>query len=177
MSKWVFFLIFVVAQFYLEGLWAKDSGRFEKNMKPEFLIGESDLKYFGLKVYHIELWSERVQFSYAQKSAIIISYNMNFAKDDLVKRSILEIERNHILAASEREFYQQELLKVFNSVKKGDKKTAIFLPNQGVEIYHNDQFVGKISDLKLARFFVDIWLDERSSFAEVTKKLLGKSGN
>ncbi len=177
MPKRLFFLILILAQFHLESMWAKDPIRFEKNTKPDFLIGESDLKYFGLKIYHIELWSEKAQFSYAQKSAIIISYNMNFAKDDLVKRSILEIERNHVLEASEREFYRQELLKVFNSVKRGDKKIALFLPNQGVEIYHNNQFVGKIFDLKLARLFIDIWLDERGSFADVTRKLLGKSEN
>lgn len=139
------------------------------------LIGESDLRYFGFKIYHIKLLGEKEQFSYDQKFAINITYNMNFAKEDLAKRSIQEIAKLHDLNDSQKKDYYQKLLKVFTSVKKGDQKIALFLPQKGVKLYHNDNFVGEINDIELARLFVDIWLDERSSFPSVTKKLLNKN--
>ena len=51
---------------------------------------------------------------------------------------------------------------------------ALFVPNQGVEMFYNGKLNGKISDQKLARLFVDIWLDERGSYPKVTRKILGK---
>lgn len=146
----------------------------KKNLIPAFLIGDSDLNFLGLKVYHIALWSEEARFSYDKKFAIRILYDMNFSKEDLVKRSIDEIERLHALSAKEKAEYLASLEKIFNPIKKGDEKVALFIPQQGVSLFHEGNLVGRISDLKLARLFVDIWLDERGSYPKITKKILGK---
>lgn len=145
-----------------------------QTLKSDNLIGATELKYFGFKVYDIDLWCEKPQFSYQEKFAIHIRYNMNFSREDLAKRSLEEITRLHNLRDSEQKDYFQKLLKIFANVKKGDEKVAIFIPQTGVEMFYNNQLIGKISDPKLARLFVDIWLDERGSFPHVTKKLLGK---
>lgn len=143
--------------------------------KSDNLIGKSELKFLGLKVYDIDLWCEKPQFSYEEKFAIHIRYNMNFNKEDLAKRSIEEIERIHVLSESDKKNYYQNLLQIFANVKKGDEKLAVFIPQKGVEMFFNNKIIGKISDPKLARLFVDIWLDERGSYPQVTKKLLGKN--
>ncbi len=174
MKKQIFTFLFVT---FLSGeLCAANTPQaITQNLKPNFLIGESDLKYFGFKVYRAELWCEKAQFSYDKKFAIHLTYNMNFAKEDLARRSIEEIEKLHILGDLEKKNYYQQLLKIFANVKKGDEKVALFLPQKGVEMYYNNKLIGKINDLKLARLFVDIWLDKRGSFPQVTKKLLGKN--
>ncbi len=165
----------MVLLFSSQSIRAKEaSPTIEKNLAPAFLIGDSDLRFLGLKVYHIALWSEEAQFSYDKKFAIQILYDMNFSKEDLVKRSIDEIERLHVLSAKEKAEYLASLEKIFNSVKKGEEKVALFTPKQGVSLFHEGNLVGRISDLKLARLFVDIWLDERGSYPKVTKKILGK---
>ncbi|MBU6140009.1 MAG: chalcone isomerase family protein [Proteobacteria bacterium] len=153
---------------------AEMSSTVSQNLEPAYLIGDSDLNFLGLKVYHLALWSEAQKFSYDKKFAIQIRYNMNFSKEDLAKKSIEEIERLHVLSAQDKENFLAELKKIFSSVKKGDEKVAIFTPNQGVEMFYNGKLNGKISDQKLARLFVDIWLDERGSYPKVTKKILGK---
>lgn len=146
-----------------------------KNIENAKLIGESDLKFLGLKVYHISLWSADANFSYDKKFAIQIRYNMNFNKEELAQRSVDEIERLHALSESEKKSYYEKFLEIFASVKKGDEKVALFVPNQGVMMFYNNQLQGQISDKKLARLFVDIWLDERGSYPQVTKKVLGKN--
>jgi hypothetical protein len=139
------------------------------------LIGSAKLRFLGKKVYDIALWSEDGKFSYDKKFAIHIKYNMNFTREDLAERSISEIKKLHELTAEEEKNYINQLTKIFDSVKKGDEKVAIFIPSKGVMLFHNDKLSGTISDLKFARFFVDIWLDENGSYPKITKKLLGKN--
>ena len=145
-----------------------------KNFQTPFLIGSSRLNFIGFKVYDIALWSEDKNFSYNKKFAIFIRYDMNFSKEDLAKKSIEEIERLHVLSSEERKNYLMQLTKIFSSVKKGDEKLAIFSPNQGVEMFYNNNSTGKLTNPKLAKLFVDIWLDEKGSYPKVTREILGK---
>lgn len=146
----------------------------QKNLSAYNLIGESPLKFMGLKVYDIALWSENKNFSYDNKFAVHIKYNMNFTKENLAERSIDEIEETHELSSRERREYLETLNKIFVNIKKGDEKVALFNPRDGVSLFYNNQKIGEISNLKFARLFIDIWLDEKGSYPKVTKKLLGK---
>lgn len=177
MKSAVIFLLFICT--FLNSAFAKNnlnqpSKALEQNFSQQFLIGSSDLKFLGFEVYQISLWSEKPDFSYEKKFAIQICYNMSFSKEDLVQRSIEEIKRLHHLADSEESLYRAELNKSLRSVKKGDIKNAVFTPAKGVEIFLNNISIGKINDKKLARLFIDIWLDEKGSYPEVTRKILGK---
>jgi hypothetical protein len=145
-----------------------------KKIENPFLIGSSSLHFIGFKVYDIALWSENKNFSYDKKFAIFIRYNMNFSKEDLAKKSIEEIERLHVLSDEKRKNYLTQLAKIFRSVKKSDEKVALFLPNQGVEVFCNGNLSGKITDPEFAKLFVNIWLDEKSSYPKVTRDILGK---
>jgi len=147
---------------------------FPNSVEKKFLIGSATLKFLRMKVYDISLWSVEPKFSYSKPFAIQIKYNLNFSSQDLVKRSIAEIERLHELTGEEKKSYAKDLAIIFRSVKKGDEKLAIFSPEKGVKMLYNNELTGVISDPKLARLFVDIWLDERGSYPEVTRKLLGK---
>lgn len=144
------------------------------NLNPSFLIGSSELRFWGLKVYQIFLWSELKKFSYNKKFAIQINYNMAFSSEDLAKRSVHEIKRNHSLSEQEEKSYYWQLKQIFTSVKSGDQKVALFIPDNGLLMFSNSNLNGRISDPKLARLFVDIWLNENSSYPEVTRKILGK---
>ena len=145
-----------------------------KSFERSFLVGSATLEFLGIKVYDISLWSEGVGFSYDKSFAIRIKYNMNFSSEDLAQSSITEIKRLHELSKQEESSYLESLKTIFRSVRKGDEKIAVFIPSQGVIMFHNDEPTGKISDPKLSRLFVDIWLDERSSYPKVTRAILGK---
>jgi hypothetical protein len=181
MKKLIFSAIFIAISFFplqskasIDQLAIKAPQTLKENFTQQFLIGSSELKFLGFKVYQISLWSEATNFSYNKKFAIQITYSMSFSKEDLVQRSIDEIKKLHTLKDSEEKFYFEELNKSLNSVKKGDEKIALFTPNKGVLIFLNQNLVGKIQDKKLAKLFVDIWLDENGSYPEVTRKILGK---
>lgn len=142
------------------------------------LIGEYNLKVIGLNVYNIKLWSQNKKFSYDNKFAIEINYKMNFSRDNLVKRTIEEIKRiQNITDQNQLIVYHREFMKIFLDVKKGDCKVAIFTPQKGVELFFNHKSVGKITEPKLARYFVDIWLSKNSSYPKMTKTILGESND
>lgn len=146
----------------------------QKNLSAYNLIGSAETKFLGLKVYDVALWSESKQLSYDNRFAIHIKYNMGFTKENLAERSIDEIENLHELSSKERREYLETLERIFVNIKKGDEKVALFDPKNGVMLFYNNQKIGEISNLKFARYFVDIWLDEKGSYPKVTKKLLGK---
>ncbi len=139
-----------------------------------FLVGSEKLKFLGMKVYNISLWSEVPEFSYEEPFAIHIKYNMSFSREDLVQKSIIEIEKLHKLNREEKIIYKESLNKTLCPVKKGDEKVAIFIPSKGVKMFHNNELTGIISDPKFSRLFIDIWLDERGSYPKITKKIKGK---
>jgi hypothetical protein len=169
--KIFFFLIFLSSQ----SLAAEAPKEVQKNFPNYFLIGENDLKVLVFDVYNIALWSESPQFSYDQKFAISIKYKRNFSSEELAQKSIEEIGRiNAIKDEKQLKSYYDELLKIFTPIKIGDTKTAIFSKKDGVLLFHNSVLRGKISDPKLARYFVDIWLSEKSSYPKMTAAILGK---
>ena len=147
-----------------------------ENFSKPSILGVHNLKVWGLKIYKIELLSEAKNFSYKNKLAIIINYQRDFAKDDLIKRSIEEISRaNEIKDETLLKNYQKGLEEIFFNVKKGDRKTAFFDPKNGVKLYFNGKFAGAIKDLIFAKRFIDIWLGDKSSFPQMTKDILGKN--
>jgi len=149
-----------------------------QNLVSPNLIGQYDLKVYGLNVYNIKLWSQNKKFSYENKFAIEINYKMNFSQENLVKRTVEEIKRiQNITDQNELIVYHREFMKIFLEVKKGDCKVAVFSPQKGVELFYNHKSVGKITKPKLARYFVDIWLSKNSSYPKMTKTILGESND
>jgi hypothetical protein len=147
-----------------------------ENFSKSSSLGIHNLKVWGLKIYKIELLSETENFSYQNKLAIIINYQRDFAKDDLIKRSIEEISRaNEIKDKTLLKNYQTKLEEIFFDVKKGDRKTAFFDPKNGVKLYFNGKFAGAIKDLIFAKRFIDIWLGDNSAYPQMTKDILGKN--
>lgn len=138
------------------------------------VIGEYKLKIYGFKIYNIKLLGEDKNFSYNQKLALNIHYNRDFSKEDLVKTSLDEILRINQISKNDSELYKSRLEEIFVSVKKGDEKTAIFDPNFGLILYHNQKLNGKIADKIFAQRFFDIWLSENAKFLKMRNKLISK---
>ena len=57
-----------------------------ENFSKPSILGVHNLKVWGLKIYKIELLSQEKNFSYKNKLAIIINYQRDFTKDNLIKR-------------------------------------------------------------------------------------------
>ena len=147
-----------------------------ENFSKPSSLGNYNLKVWGFNVYNIQLLSETKKFSYQNKSALVINYQRDFAKKDLIQKSLEEISRiNNINDEALLKTYQKKLEEIFFEVKKGDRKTAFFDPKNGVKLYFNGKFAGTINDLVFAKRFFDIWLSDKSSYPKMTQAILGKN--
>ena len=147
-----------------------------ENFSKPSRLGSHNLKVWGFKIYNIQLLSEKKQFSYQNKFAIIINSQRDFVKKDLIQKSLEEISRiNDINDETLLKNYQKKLEEIFFDVKKGDRKTAFFDAKNGVKLYFNGKFAGEINDLVFAKRFIDIWLSDKSSYPKMTQDILGKN--
>jgi hypothetical protein len=179
-KKYLLFFLFFCGLFFKVNSFANEVSQnippdeVQNQIQPNYLLGNDTLKFFGLKVYDILLWSNKETFSYNQKLAININYNMNFSVKELTEKSIEEIKKNYEISENEQEIFTKKLNEIFVNIKKSDKKTAFFDPKKGVKLFHNSKLIGEINNLKFARYFIDIWLHDNSSYPSISKKLKGK---
>lgn len=156
-----------------------------ENFTKAKVVGKNEFKFFGLKIYNIQLVDEERfniknynpnrSFLYQNQIAIIIEYQRDFSREKLVKKSVDEIARiNSINYPIILDQYQAHFERIFSPVFAGDRKTAIFNVKTGVKLFLNGKQVGEIKDLIFAKRFMDIWLSQNSAYPKMTQAILGK---
>ena len=147
-----------------------------KVIKAEAPIGQGAMTKLWFKGYDAALWTDATQWSMDVTYALSLTYGMRFSSEELVERSIEEIERAHKLTDSERSDYSKQLTVLFPSVQKNDVITALSVPKKGVTFFHNGKQTGVITDLVFAKRFMGIWLAPETSAPELRQALLGSHG-
>jgi hypothetical protein len=85
-----------------------------ENFSQPSKLGSYDLKVWGFEIYNIILLSETKNFSYQNKLALVINYQRNFSKKNLIKKSLEEISRiNEIRDEDLLKNYQNKLEEIF----------------------------------------------------------------
>jgi hypothetical protein len=125
-----------------------------------------------LDVYHTSLWTDAKKWSYKDPFALSITYHMRFTNEELVKKSLEEMERIHGITGQDAKIAEQRLLKLFPTVKPGDRITAYYVPGQKVAFYYNGKLRGELTEKNLLVPFLDIWLSPKTERPEVRAQLL-----
>jgi hypothetical protein len=134
--------------------------------------GEGRLNWMLLHVYDSSLWTDAKEWSYAEPFALSITYRMHFTNEELVKKSVEEMGRIHGIKGQDAAIAEKRLKQLFPDVQPGDRITALYLPNEKVAFYHNGKYHGALTEKKLLRPFLDIWLSPETERPEVRKQLL-----
>jgi hypothetical protein len=160
------------------------------------LVGEADARFWGFRLYHATLWSDRRPFDPARPFALELRYYRSISRDRIVSTSIDEIAR---LAAADRasagdapgsdsalpsgkmQQWRQRLLAAMVDVDDGDRLIGVYLPGRGVRFYlvrkgQAEQVLGEIDDDEFARAFFAIWLDSHTREPSLRAHLLGAGG-
>ena len=74
---------------------------------------------------------------------------------------------------AERLEWRADLERVLPDVVPGDSITAVYQPGKGATFFHREKETGRIND-DLAKHFLGIWLDPRTSEPSLRQALLGK---
>lgn len=139
-------------------------------------LGEATLRWMGLKVYDARLYGPARGLSAEQlfehPFALELNYALSLRGARIADRSIEEINQLGLGTDEERRRWHGQMLSLFPDVRAADRLTGVYHPRHGAQFYFNDQPAGEIADLRFARAFFSIWLDERTSVPAVRRDLI-----
>ena len=135
--------------------------------------GEATMRFFGLKVYDVRLWTQMKPFTHADPFAIELVYDMNLNGKDIADRSVKEMRSQGYNDESKLKRWGEEMAKIFPDIKKGDALIGISIPGKEARFYSREKLIAAVPDPEFAKAFFDIWLSEKSSEPKLRLKLLG----
>ncbi len=137
------------------------------------LRGEAVMRFFGLKVYDVRLWTQMKAFSHADPFAIELVYDMTLNGKDIAERSVKEMRAQGISDETKLRRWGDEMTKIFPDIKKGDALIGVSLPGKEARFYNREKLIATVADPEFAKAFFDIWVSEKSSEPKLRLKLLG----
>jgi Chalcone isomerase-like len=135
--------------------------------------GEGVMRFFGLKVYDVRLWTPMKPFTHDEPFALELVYDMSLNGRDIAERSVKEMRDQGHADDAKLKRWGEAMAKVFPDIKKGDTLIGVSIPGKEARFYNRDKFIAAIADAEFAKAFFDIWLSEKTSAPQVRAKLLG----
>jgi len=140
------------------------------------LHGEGRLRFLGLHVYDIRLWTSEPALGeqdWPRKPlALEIEYARSLVGRLIAERSLEEMKRAGPLPAEAEQRWLRAMLQWFPDVKPGDRITGLHLPEGGARFFVNGQPRGELRDAEFARRFFGIWLGPSTSEPGLREALL-----
>ena len=135
--------------------------------------GEGVLRFFGLKVYDIRLWTQMKPFAHTEPFALELVYDLAINGKDIAERSVKEMRAQGISDEAKLRRWGDEMLKCFPDIKQGDSLIGVSVPGKEARFYSREKLLATVPDPEFAKAFFDIWLSEKSSEPKLRAKLLG----
>lgn len=137
------------------------------------IVGRATYSYLFWDVYDAELIAPKGEYSPKNQLILTLTYHRAFKGEDIVNKSIEEMDLITLKDESTISQWKSELLKIIPDVKVGDKISGIRNKAGHSIFYFNGSLVGIIQDSQFSYNFFNIWLGKNSSDKEFTSKLLG----
>lgn len=136
--------------------------------------GEGTMRFFGLKVYDVRLWTLMSRFTHAEPFALELVYDMSLKGKDIAERSVTEMRGIGVKDEDKLKRWGEVMARVFPDVKAGDALIGVSIPGKEARFYNREKLIASIPDPEFARAFFDIWLSDKTSAPGVRSKLLGQ---
>lgn len=138
-------------------------------------LGDGELRWLGFRIYHATLWAEQRPFQPERPFALQLRYYRSISRQRLVQTSLDEIRRlnGDPVDAAALAQWDKSLSRAFTDVAEGEELIGVYAPGHGMRFYNHHRLLADIADVRLARAFFGIWLDERTRDQDLRRKLLG----
>ncbi len=140
------------------------------------LSGHATLRFLGLAVYDIRLWSaaplsrdDIVQ----QPFGLELEYARDLAGDKIAQRSLDEMQRIGKPTVEQTQRWLATLKRLFPDVAAGDRLTGVNAAAGRTLFFHNARSLGSVEDADFGRLFFGIWLAPATSEPRLREQLLG----
>ena len=135
--------------------------------------GEGVLRFFGLKVYDIRLWTQMKPFTHAEPFAVELVYHLAMTGKDIADRSVKEMRAQGISDEAKLRRWGEEMTRIFPDIKQNDTLIGVSIPGKEARFYNREKMIATVADPEFAKAFFDIWLSEKTSEPKLRLKLLG----
>ena len=135
--------------------------------------GEAVLRFFGLKVYDIRLWTQGIKHSYSEPFALELQYDIDLNGKDIADRSVVEMRKQGYRDEVKLKHWGEMMTRIFPDIKQGDTLIGLSIPGKEIRFYSRDKLIAVETDTEFSRAFFDIWLSEKTSEPKLRKRLLG----
>jgi Chalcone isomerase-like len=143
------------------------------------LHGQGRLRFFGLHVYDIRLWSGSPALAADEwpraPLALEIEYARSLVGKLIAERSLEEMQRSGPIAPEQAERWLATMTQLFPDVNKGDRITGVQRPGAAARFFVNGKLRGEVREAEFARRFFGIWLAPATSEPALRAALLGTS--
>jgi hypothetical protein len=135
--------------------------------------GEAVMRFFGLKVYDVRLWTQMKAFTHAEPFVVELVYDMALNGRDIADRSVKEMRAQGVSDEAKLQRWGEQMTKIFPDIRKGDALIGVSLPGKEARFYSRDKLIATVPDPEFSRAFFDIWLSDKSSEPKLRQRLLG----
>lgn len=136
--------------------------------------GEAVMRFFGLKVYDIRLWTNAKAPSETDLFALELVYDLGLKGTEIAKRSIDEKRKQGYNDEAKLAKWLTAMNNVFPDVKQNDSLIGVSVPGKGARFYSQDKFIAEIADPEFTKAFFDIWLSPKTSEPKLRARLLNE---
>lgn len=148
----------------------------ENEVRQARLAGQGSFRWFGLKIYDAALWvgakGYRAQAPAAEKLVLDLRYARDLQGKKIAAASEDEMRKLGLGSAQQRASWQAAMENIFPDVNEGTHLSGVYLPNAGARFYLNGKFLGEIMDAEFSHAFFAIWLDPKTTAAQLRNALL-----
>ena len=137
--------------------------------------GAAVMRFIGLKVYDVRLWTPMKPFTYADPFVVELVYDMSLKGKDIADRSVKEMRAQGFKDETKLKRWGDQMTKIFPDIKTGDTLIGLSIPGKEARFYNREQLIATVPDPEFAKAFFDIWLSEISSEPQLRLKLLGEN--
>jgi len=135
--------------------------------------GEAVMRFFGLKVYDIRLWTPNRPHREDEVFALELIYDLGLKGAEIAKRSAEEMRKIGYTDEAKLKRWTEIMTKVFPDVKQGDTLVGVSVPGKEARFYSREKFIAAVPDPEFAKAFFGIWLSEKTSEPRLRERLLG----
>jgi hypothetical protein len=143
------------------------------------LQGSGRLRFLGLHVYDIRLWTPEPRLGEDDWSKAPLALEIEYARalvgKLIAERSLGEMRRSGPIAAETESRWLGAMNDLFPDVKAGDRITGVQRPGTTTRFFYNGALRGEVRDADFTRRFFGIWLAPATSEPKLRESLLGRS--
>lgn len=135
--------------------------------------GQAVMRFFGLKVYDIRLWTPMKPHTHDEIFALELVYDISLKGSEIARRSVIEMRKIGYTDEAKLIKWGETMAAIFPDVKKGDTLVGVSIPGKEARFYSQEKFIASVADAEFAQAFFDIWLSEKTSEPKLRTRLLG----